>query len=325
MEYNPNLEMSKGTTFNILSEQRKVITALHEQLGKWLIQHDRYSQMAADFYREEVELVSIASNLIQDVEVFIDKSKNITLKDGGLPSDSFESSSINTFAHKPDKINLDSVDQDTENTQSIGNLELREDNLLNKNLLKGLTMFEALKKYLAMFSKKQTVKMIVDGLTDYGFEADIKHLYEGVRGMLRYYEKRGFFERDKAYWGLAKEEVKPAIIEIEKPIRAPSVTLTNTGTPDVEKPPPDKLTTQETKTNPEYCKEILQRSGQPWLHVDQILVCLKKDYGIIRNKEIIAAALRKNSNNKRRVFKTFGGNRFGLLEDQPTVAKNISN
>lgn len=206
-----------------------------------------------------------------------------------------------------------------------------ENELSNKEILKGLPLFEALKKYLSMFSEKQTVKVIIDGLTDYGFEADVKHLYEGVRGMLRYYEKKGIFERDGAAWGLVKEtrtEVgaksqfeEQTVSQIETPNKSGASIEFPTERIIMENKPPNAT----VKTNTEYCKEILQKSGQPWLHVDQILVCLQKDYGIVRSKKIISSALRKNANNKRRVFKSFGRNRFGLLEEQPTVAENISN
>lgn len=72
-------------------------------------------------------------------------------------------------------------------------------------------------------------------------------------------------------------------------------------------------------TYPQLCEEILLTSGQPWLHLDQFLVYLERDYGLKVEKAVIASALRKNAKARRR-FKSHGGNRFGLI-DQPEAAR----
>lgn len=186
----------------------------------------------------------------------------------------------------------------------------------SKELLKGLTLLEALKRYLAMFTEKQTVKIITDGLLAYGFDAPIKHLYESVRSTLRYHEPKGVFERDRAAWGLAREnENDSPALNIEPPTEIAVKPYTQTKASNEQMTFDNKAINSGAKTNPQYCEEVLRKSGQQWLHVDQIIVCLRKEYGIIRSKEIIAAALRKNASHKR-IFKALGDNRFGLLDDQ---------
>lgn len=205
-----------------------------------------------------------------------------------------------------------------------------ESELSDKELLKGLPMFEALKKYLSISSDKQTVSVIIIGLAEYGFKAEVKHPYESVRGMLRYYEKRGIFERNGATWGLTKKSKTEPAVETESEeseklqIGTPGKSATSEELSIEQVIVEDKPSATRDKTNTQYCKEILQKSEHSWLHVDQILDCLKNDYGIVRSKKIISAALRKNSNNTRRVFKAIGRNRFALLEEQPATAKSVS-
>lgn len=228
-----------------------------------------------------------------------------------VPANQFEES-FGNISNLPDRVAIDQGSDAAENRLS------------SSGMLRGLSMFEALKKYLSMFSEKQTVRTIMNGLTDYGFEADSKHFYEGVRGMLRYHEGKNIFERDGTLWGLVREEITkvPAKSRGGEPIesqnKVSSESAANVKFPTEDATPENKPTRLVVKTNTLYCKEILQKSGQPWLHVDQILVYLKNDYDIIRSKKIISSALRKNANNKQPLFRAMGRNRFGLLEDQPS-------
>lgn len=234
-----------------------------------------------------------------------------------VPANQFEESLGNT----PNLPDIVATDQGS---------DAAENRLSSSGMLKGLSMFEALKKYLSMFSEKQTVRTIMNGLTDYGFEADSKHFYEGVRGMLRYHEAKNIFERDGTLWGLVREEMTevPTKSRSDKPIESQIVTSSksaaNIKVPTEKGTPENKPPRSVVKTNTLYCKEILQKSGQPWLHVDQILVYLKNDYDIIRSKKIISSALRKNAKNKQPLFKAIGRNRFGLLEARPAVKEDVS-
>lgn len=324
-------EQTKATTFAALTEKRNIITALHERLGKWLSRFNRYSQMTEDLHREEEELISTASGLIGDAETFIDRAKNET-GDGHdeslsiSPKSDLVENSVNpnippiaesdtiTFPNAEEIIDFQSSEPGETATEESA------PSLPNKKLLKGLQLFEALKKYLALAGEKQTVPEIISGLREYGFRSEVKHPYESVRGMLRYYEKQGIFERDGATWGLSRKGENNTVIkfvskkdtqfQLKQGGEKTEHSFDNLATKN-------KPSSSGTKTNPEYCEEILRNSGQEWLHVDQILVILKNDYGVIRNKEIVAAALRKKARQKR-IFKAFVGNRFGLLDAHKT-------
>lgn len=307
MDNNIHSELNAGTTFDTLCEKRKIVANLYDRLGKWLAKFNRYNQLAEDYYREQMELISTADILILDVEQRLDQSKTDNLNN---------SSALN--------IRSEIVEENSDNEDGLKNIVTIVENLeppneeLNKEVsFKGLSLLDAIKMYLAMFSEKLTVKIITDGLKYYGFDGEIKHLYESIRSTLRYYEKKGVFERDGAIWGLANDENTENVVSQTKFDTEPqSPKPAETKVISEQKLVETKITNSGVKSNTQYCKEILQKSGVQWLHVDQFLAILKKDYGIIRRKEIIAAALRKNSNNKNKIFKSYGGNRFGLLEDQ---------
>lgn len=61
-------------------------------------------------------------------------------------------------------------------------------------------------------------------------------------------------------------------------------------------------------------REIIRESGQKWLHVDQILIVLKKNYHIVRTKANVASVLRQGAKHQRN-FMFHGKNRFGLLKN----------
>lgn len=318
-------EKTKVTNFVALTEKRNIIAALHDGLGKWLSGYNRYSQLAQDLYREEEKLVLTASGLISDAEIFIDRAKtevaeeynepNITLPNNELAEDSMLSTDSVVVGSDSESLNAEELFASQFDESVKTELEKSDQPSLDKKLLKGLQLFDALKKYLSLTGEKQTVPDIISRMHEYGFRSEVKHPYESVRGMLRYYEKQGVFERDGATWGIASNDENNTVIKfVPKAELLSQDKMTDGKTPQNfgKLTAKSKSLSSETKTNPEYCEEILRKSGQPWLHVDQILVILKNDYGIIRSKEIVAAALRKNARNKR-IFKAYPGNRFGLL------------
>lgn len=211
------------------------------------------------------------------------------------------------------------------------------------NAFLGMSQFEALNKYFRLCGSKQTLSEIITDLPRGGFYSQAEHVEQSFRSMLRYYTAKGVFEREGESWGLPNQPVlqeaaslvslsaSPPIVEFSnnQALKAnvgslsENESLQNALTPKgkslllVRRPsgrnshcayPQNELTT------PQYCAEILRQSGQPWLHVDQILVIMERDYGVKRRKVIVASALRKNAKAKR-FFKAFGDNRYGLLSE----------
>ncbi len=150
-----------------------------------------------------------------------------------------------------------------------------------------LPQFEALKTVLKVSPKRLSVELIKKELFRRGFKPNAEFFDQSLASMLRYYEKKNVFQRDKQKrWGLASGEiVKPSQFPLDGELN-----------------------------NADCVYEILKSSGQPWLHVDQILVIMKQQYGYIRDKESVSSTLRKSAARNRR-FRFFGGNRFGLLEN----------
>lgn len=154
----------------------------------------------------------------------------------------------------------------------------------------GLSMSQALLKYFSMCSEKRNTQSIQYDLKQGGFKTDAIDPVSSLNSMLRYYERKGTFERDGVdRWGLNTKHDGGGMLG------------ENSSNGHLN-----------SKTSTQYCVEVLQHSGKKWLHVDQILQILEKDYGVRINKDIVASTLRKNARRKRQ-FKAFGGNRFGLL------------
>ncbi len=298
-----NIKTELDNPFAALSEQRKIIADLHERLGGWLNKFNRYVQLTEDCQRQEKELMRSADFLVRDVEVVLDRTKNDNL-------DNVSEAIGNSETNINDLSNESNFSTEIE---LVENSKTSETEIKNKDMLKGLPIFDALKKYLTVFPEEQTVKQITDGLIANGFDAKVKHLYESIRSTLRYYEKKGVFERNGADWklgiGKRSEDIRMRP-EIGPEIQ--SKTSAETEIIQKQKSNGHQPINPTVKSNTEYCREILLKSGQPWLHIDQFLVILKNDYGIIRRKEIVAAALRKNAKSKNKIFKLYGGNRFGL-------------
>jgi hypothetical protein len=152
-----------------------------------------------------------------------------------------------------------------------------------------MPQFEALKTVLKTSGKKLSIEHIKKEFFRRGFKPQAEFFDQSLGSMLRYHEKKGVFRRDNQNrWGL--------------------------GNGEVSKRGKKKLSTNNELTNSDCSYEIIKSSGQPWLHVDQILVIMEQQYGYKRDKESVSSSLRKSAKRGDR-FKFLRGNRFGLLEN----------
>lgn len=320
----------------VISKKRERITSAREKLGDLLAYYNRLYQKAEDFLQEKNAVPVIEADLIEETKkIFSDLEQDDDSSIDFLLTDKFSSSRKHGQAVEEELDENNAVDEnsaeagkddsDDENQKDGANQE--KDGELNipasvgapdespaiADDLKHLPLPAAVFVCLdTTFPAKQSVKWISDILIVRGFGMKPRELYEKIRAALRHYEKRNIFARDAATWGVAEQYHGGNVAELFDKTKQGEVSrnnLTDAGQ-------------KGDRTITEYCEEILKKSGQQWLHVNQILTILKNEYDIVRDKANVASVLRKNAKNKR-IFKFYGKNRFGLLEQVVTV-KSVS-
>lgn len=310
------LEILAGTRGKIFLLYNKV-GDVHSKLGDLLARCDNLYKVEENSMREMNTINSTRVELIEESKKIFSELENTDLSIYDLPQDNFllnEKSNQLAFHRQFDETENKSTDENQdENKARISNndpLILAENGTIDESLniaayLVDLELPAAIFVCLkATAPAKQSIKHISDLLINRGFELAPRQLYEKIRSRLRHYEKSGIFVKDGTVWGIAEQYRD----------REPTDVFGKTETNEINRKESEKQNSQMKggKTVTEYSQEIIEKSAQPWLHVDQLLIILEKDHGVVRSKANVASVLRKNAKRKR-IFKSFGRNRFGLL------------
>lgn len=328
----------------VMLNNRQIIADLHRRLGIWLSRYDRVYEKAQDFVNAQKRIIENDNNLIENTKqilqnleqsaFFVDSlientpspppDNNAPFLDENVTSQGYAASFQENPRYETSSETPMANQEGTEDSNELIESQSHKILSISHDALNGLTMFAALVQLLRLVSPEQaTVKAICEVLVKSEADVEKTNLYEKVRSMLRYYAKKGIFERNGALWGLTEEAKNKNISELlgKSQIFPENISAESRQQQDslVYQNNENEPSSSETKTITQCCRVVLEKSGQPWLHVDQFLVILKNEYEIIRGKANVASVLRKNAS-KGRIFKSYGKNRFGLLR-KPTDAE----
>lgn len=160
---------------------------------------------------------------------------------------------------------------------------------------KQLGQAQAIFKYFSLSPRQTSAITIYDSLRRGGFQSKTLDFWQSLNSMLRYYERKKILERDGAdLWRVMPPYTGEDILNLLKSSNGHN---------------------SHGKSIAEYCVEVLEKSGKKSLHVDDFVRILNEEYRLNKTKDVVATALRKNSNNKR-FFKFYGKNCFGLLKEE---------
>jgi hypothetical protein len=338
----------------ILAHKRERIALLHGKLETWLSHYDRLYQKAEDFLNEKTRILSTENELMEDTKKLFAELENDNtslnhlieievidahkIKSEDLPINDYQKNDENQDNHsklnKADSVLTESA-QTSFNKKSNEILQLTADTSSSLLLdLEGLALPQAIFKYLdSVFPEPQLIKTICHQLLQNGFRSDSIQFYEQVRSVLRLNQKKGVLEKVGVEWKVTDEFHGKEFLYSPRKLKTSKVDETeikniaeisenqsekqNLSVQSDILPPQNSQSqdgaTEANKTLTEYYREVIEQSGQPWLHIDQILVLLKNNYNIVRKKSNVASVLRQGAKNNR-TFKSFGRNRFGLIE-----------